>query len=324
VGGWLAGAYGPDMDGTARGITRLTSRDNGSLAVEPGWLIEADSPAFLAPSGADLVAALEGRGAIALVRAGERSLAAQITTGGAWPCHIGSYGETLVVANYFDGTLGVIDSELESVAVVEPPPGSGPHPSQGGPHAHATVRMAPGVVLSADLGADRIHVHRLADGVLTRTASIAVRAGFGPRDFLRAPGGQNTPLLYVLGEHGRSVIVSRWTGTTLEILSETALPGALEGDQASALGMHAGRLYAGLRGSNRVAVLRTEGETLEPLTSVSSEGAWPRHLVVDGPVMHVANQQSNSVASFSIDADGVPRPIAEPTFVASPTYLLAD
>jgi hypothetical protein len=41
-------------------------------------------------------------------------------------------------------------------------------------------------------------------------------------------------------------------------------------------------------------------------------------------VLHVANQLSNGVASFAIGADGIPSLIAEPTPVASPTYLLRD
>jgi hypothetical protein len=54
---------------------------------------------------------------------------------------------------------------------------------------------------------------------------------------------------------------------------------------------------------------------------VSCEGDWPRHHVVDGAFLHVANQLSNSIASFHIGSDGVPvyaGSIAAP----SPSFLL--
>ncbi|CAN5208409.1 hypothetical protein BH11ACT5_BH11ACT5_21750 [soil metagenome] len=43
----------------------------------------------------------------------------------------------------------------------------------------------------------------------------------------------------------------------------------------------------------------------------------------DGDVLHVANQVSNSIASFRLGSDGMPSLIAEPTAVPSPNYLLA-
>jgi 6-phosphogluconolactonase (cycloisomerase 2 family) len=298
------------MGGTAAGITRLESRANGSLEVVDGFLISAPSPAFLASADGELYAALEGEGAVLLVDGG------RFSSGGQWPCHIGVYEGCVVVANYFDGRLG-----LRSGQVVEPEPGRGPLAAQEGPHAHATAQIAPGVIVSADLGTDRLGVHALEGGVLTRLSSVPLRPGTGPRDLL-----VNGNLLYVLGEHGRTVTVAEWTGGSLEILDEVPLPGAVEGDQASALALGGGYLYAGLRGSNQVAVLAVsaDGTEIDGVTSVSSAGDWPRHLALDGRVLHVVNQRSNGVASFAIDAGGIPQLISEPTFVASPSYLLRD
>ncbi len=305
---WLVGAYGPDMGGTATGVSRLVSNADGSLAIDPTFEFPLESPAFLA-RGETLYAALEGRGEVAADEA-------RFSTGGQWPCHIGIYGDTVVVANYFDGTVTVLGGET-----IQPLPGSGPTPAQDGPHAHATVQIAPGVILSADLGADRIVIYSLEDGALIRTGSVALPPGTGPRDFL-----VNGEHLYVLGEHSRTITVARWSGSELAILNSVPLPGALDTDQASALGLGDGFLYAGLRGSNQVAVLAVsaDGSGLVGVTSVSSAGNWPRHLVVDGRVLHVANQLSNSVASFALGSDGIPRLIAEPTVTPSPTYLLAD
>ena len=306
---WLVGAYGPEMDGTAAGITKLQSRVDGSLEPVDGFLIEAPSPAFLARANGRLYAALEGEGVV-LVE-GER-----FSSGGGWPCHIGVYGDDVVVANYRDGHLALLTGQ-----VVEPEPGSGPFPRQSGPRAHSTAQLAPGVIAKADLGADRVDILSLADGVLTPQSTVPLPSGTGPRDLLVHEG-----VLYILGEYGLSVTIAEWIDGALVLLGEVPLPGAVEGDAAAALALGGGYLYAGLRGTNQIAVLSVaaDGRGLDGVASVSSEGNWPRHLVFDDGVVHVANQLSNSVASFAIGADGIPSLIAEPTFVASPTYLLRD
>ena len=306
---WLAGAYGPEMDGTAAGITQLQSRADGSLEPVDGFLIEAPSPAFLARANGRLYAALEGEGVVLVD--GER-----FSSGGGWPCHLAVYGDDVVVANYFDGHLALLSGQ-----VVEPEPGSGPYPRQSGPRAHSTALLAPGVIAKADLGADRIDILSLIDGVLTPLSTVGLPSGTGPRDLLINDG-----LLYILGEYGRNVTIAEWTGGALELLGAEDLPGAHEDDAAAALAIGGGYLYAGLRGTNQIAVLSVgaDGRSLAGVTSVSSAGNWPRHLVLDEGVLHVANQLSNDVASFAVGADGIPRLIAEPTPVASPTYLLRD
>ena len=306
----LVGAYGPDMDGSARGISRLRSKEDGSLEVVEGFLIEAPSPAFLARAGGTVLAALEGSQAVLEVGGDTWP------TGGTWPCHIGVYGDDVIVTNYFDGTIG-----LRSGQVLAPEPGSGPHAAQQGPHAHCTVEIEAGVILSADLGADRIVIHSLLDGVLARTGSLALRPGTAPRDLLVSGS-----LLYVLGEHGRTVTVAEWIDDALVLLDEVPLPGAAEGDQAAAIALANGFLYVGLRGSNQIAVLRTSGDgrELEGLGSIATGGDWPRHLVIDGEFLHVANQLSSTVTSFRIGAGGIPIPVGEPCATPSPTYLLLD
>lgn len=306
---WLVGAYGPEMDGTAAGITRLRSRADGSLEPVEGFLIEAPSPAFLARGNGRLYAALEGEGLI-LVE-GER-----FSSGGGWPCHIAVYGDDVVIANYFDGHLSLLSGQI-----VKPEPGSGPYPRQSGPRAHSTAQLAPGVIAKADLGADRVDILSLVDGVLTPLSTVPLPSGTGPRDLLLSDG-----VLYILGEYGRNVTTAEWIDGRLELLAATSLPGAHEDDAAAAIAIGGGYLYAGLRGTNQIAVLSVaaDGRSLEGVASVSSAGDWPRHLVLDGAVLHVANQLSSGVASFAVGVDGIPSLIAEPTPVASPTYLLRD
>ena len=307
---WLVGAYGPDMDGHARGVTKLRSRADGSLEPVDGFLIEAPSPAFLARAGDTLLAALEGQGAVLEVGG------ATWSSGGTWPCHIGVYGDDVIVANYFEGNLG-----LRTGQVVEPRPGAGPLPAQNGPHAHSTAEIAAGVIVSADLGTDRVGIHSLVDGVLTRTGSFTLRPGTGPRDLLVVGS-----LLYILGEHSCTVVVAEWGNGALVLLDEVAVSGAAEGDQAAALVLANGFLYALLRGSNQLATLRVsdDGRTLHGLGAVPTEGEWPRHLVRDGAFLHVANQLSSTVTTFAIGNGGFPVSVGQPCATPSPTYLLLD
>ena len=318
---WFIGGYGADMNGSAPGIVQLHSREDGSLALDESFSLPFVSPAFLAATRDTLYAALEGEGAVVAIDRSTHTVIGRAASGGTWPCHIGLYGDTVVVANYFDGALGVLQREPLALGDVLGSEGSGPHPAQDGPHAHASIELAPGVIVSADLGADRLLVHSLTDGALVRTGAFDLPAGTGPRDLALHPSG----LLYVLGEHGRTLLVLDWRDGELHFVDSIAVPGAEPSDQGAGIAISDdGLVYTLLRGSNRIGVIRPseDGRELEAIGSVSSEGDWPRHLALDGRVLHVVNQLSNSVASFRLGDDGLPVLIAPPTAVASPTYLL--
>jgi 6-phosphogluconolactonase len=103
------------------------------------------------------------------------------------------------------------------------------------------------------------------------------------------------------------------------------LPGAASGDTAAGLALSAdGRyLFAGLRGADRIATVGLDADAAYPVGWASSGGHWPRHLIVDGDFLHVANQLSNEIATFSIGADGTLEQVGEPVAVPSPTCLAA-
>jgi 6-phosphogluconolactonase (cycloisomerase 2 family) len=329
---FLVGAYTADMGGEALGIAALGTLPDGSLE-NLGLAAAADSPSYLAASGDLVYAAAEATGRIEVFRRRGRIDLEHVggaSSGGVAPCHVARYGDTVVAANYVDGRLGVLAAAggtLETVQVLDAS-GSGPHAAQDGPHAHATIALADGTVLSADLGADRVHVHsrvgaeRDGRGSLERTSSVELPEGTGPRDFLAAPSGY----LYVLGELGLTVLVLERTGDDFAVVASVVLPGAEPGDHAAALTISGdGRfVYAGLRGSNRISVLAVldGGRLLGAVTSIAAEGDWPRHHVIVGDVMHVAHERSSSVASFSIPENGIPALIGPPIRVFSPIFLL--
>lgn len=316
---YFVGSYTPDMGGTAAGISALGARPDGSLEYL-GTASVANSPSFLVAHGDLVYAAAESTGSVEVYRrvgGFALELLASADTGGSAPCHLARYGDTVVAACYGDGQLAVLSAEPLELLQTLDGAGSGPHRVQDGPHAHGTFALDATTIVSADLGTDELHVHTLADGLLTRTRSVPLPAGTGPRDFLRHPSG----LILLLGELSLTLIA---LDADLNIVGAVDLAGGEPGDHAAGLSTSAdGRyVYAGLRGSNRISIVEVADGALGAAGFVDAEGDWPRHHIVDGDLMHVAHQRSNSVASFRISENGIPRLISAPIRVPSPIFLL--
>ena len=97
----------------------------------------------------------------------------------------------------------------------------------------------------------------------------------------------------------------------------------IEGDHWAGLAIDdsGSRLYTGLRGSNRIAVV--DAATLSPIAAISCGGDWPRNLWLAGEMLYVANERSSTVTSFRVDpVTGIPSPVGSPEAVPTPTYLL--
>lgn len=332
---WVGG-YSAEMDGTATGIRVLRRLAEGRLD-DLGVAAPSTSPSFLARSGETLYAAGEsGASVSAFAVAGSRldPLGIRDAAGPA-PCSLAVIDDLLITASYGDGAVGVhrLDSRRVPGPVVQVIPGQrvsggvapGPREAQDGPHAHDVLSYDRGTVLTTDLGTDSVHVlARRADG-LTRVATVAVPAGSGPRDLWRHPSGA----VWVLAELSCELIVLVPADGTFTVVGRVPLPGAAAGDHAAGIAVDAlGRFaYIGLRGSNRVSVLRVprsdDAHAAAPaaVASVASGGDGPRHLVVAAGVLYVANQLSNGVASFRLRDDGIPELLCS-TAVPSPTFLL--
>ncbi|MES2095013.1 MAG: beta-propeller fold lactonase family protein [Actinomycetota bacterium] len=317
---WVGG-YTPTMGGTAAGISLLRLDGDGSL-LELLDTTRTSSPSYLATGAGGLLYATDEAGRIEAFRRGPglslKPLGGQPTSGG-FPCHVSVSSDRLFVSNYRDGSLDIFpltaDGGVGHRVGTLAGSGSGPNTAQDGPHAHSTLVIG-SAVLSADLGADRVHVHRIVRGMLVREASVALPPGTGPRD--------------LLAHAGRTILLSELGGTifTLDDRARIIAAGMIaedwvEGDHAAGLAVDArGRfLYTGLRGSNRIAVVRSSD--LSPVATVPCGGDWPRHVSVVGDVLLVANQLSSTITAFRIDsATGIPRPLGSPVDVASPTFLL--
>jgi 6-phosphogluconolactonase len=324
---WVGG-YTDDMTGSASGISVLGVAADGSLE-NHGLAIAADSPSFLTSSGDVVYAAGEGARTVAAYRVAGNELhfLGLQNTAGELPCALTVLGEreALAVACYGDGTVDVHpiapDGALGKTSQSLRGEGKVSRINGTGPHAHASLQIDASTVLTTDLGNDVIYVHSLEGDVLARTGSVAFPKGTGPRDLLLHPSG----LIWMLAELSHEVFVLKRDGNTFAILGSVPLPGAEEGDHAAAIALSSdGRFaYAGLRGSDQIAALSVtdDGATLTPIGSVWSGGGWPRHLVIDGDYLRVANQLTSTVVTFTLGKDGLPVQHSS-LAVPSPTYLL--
>ncbi|MGE3913356.1 MAG: lactonase family protein, partial [Chloroflexota bacterium] len=94
-------------------------------------------------------------------------LSVQSTHGGE-PCHLmtDTTGRWLMVANHENGTVAVFpvnpDGTLEPASDLQRHEGSGPGPSQQGPHAHFVAYDPPKQrILVCDKGIDKVMIYRL-------------------------------------------------------------------------------------------------------------------------------------------------------------------
>ncbi|CAN5367000.1 lactonase family protein [soil metagenome] len=328
---FLVGGYGADVDdGTGVGISWARSHADGRFEVV-GLAAETPSPSWITVDGDRVFAALEGSGEVAAfsVSRAASTLAPRGTasSGGSLPCSLAVAGDELLIANFLTGEVAVQSIGSGDVLLAGPPAqvfagaGGGPAAMQDAPHAHS-VLVVGDHALSVDLGSDRVYVHDWQDGALVRTDELPLAPGSGPRDLLALPDGR----VAVLTQISCELVLLEPMGSTYEIVQVLALPGATPvEDAAAALGLSVdGRhLYAGIRGSDRIAVIGLDADTAYAIGWVPCGGAHPRHLVVDGAVVHVCNQKSSTVTTFAIGDDGMLTSTGGPVSVPSPTCLAA-
>ncbi len=217
-------------------------------------------------------------------------------------------GEVTALPLLSDGSLGAVVSGQKHT-------GSGPHPRQTSPHAHA-VAVAPGgrYVLSSDMGADRIFVHRFdpATRALTPAATPfeASPPGTGPRHLVFHPGGN---FLYTNTELTADVRAYRWDakqGRLQFIESVSAYPAGYTGHERSSAEIGVSRdgrfLYVTLRGDqDSIVVYEVNNRTgaLKEIQRIASQGKSPRSFGIDptGRWMLITHDVSGSLNLFGID-----------------------
>ncbi|MBF4624206.1 beta-propeller fold lactonase family protein [Clavibacter sp. VKM Ac-2872] len=325
-----AGGYTADAGGSGVGITALTADPlTGEIAVV-GTAVETPSPSFLLAHGDMVYAVGEAADRVEAFRRGPGSSlqwAGGQPSGGSGPCHLHVVGDLLLTSHYGDGTIAVHpiagDGSLGAAVQLLAAEGSGPRPQQDGPHAHATLHVGGGIVLSADLGTDTVHVHALRAGRLDRIGALALPPGTGPRHMALLTSGR----VLLVGELDGTLHALEGTAGSWRVAASTpcaAEPDARDSAAEVRVSADERLAYVGLRGSERIAVVGiAEDGALAPVAAFDCGGRMPRHHVLVEERLHVANQASGTVASFRLDpATGLPTAGPDVIAVPSPTCLL--
>ncbi len=346
---------GTFTDGESRGIYRFALDPVSGEATRPVLAAASESPSFLAlhPGGRFLYAVTETddfggekTGAVSAFAidpsSGDLRPLNQQPSMGADPCHLvlDEAGRNLLVANYSGGNVAVLpvaeDGRLRAPSAVQAHAGSGPNRRrQEGPHAHG-LALAPDerFALVADLGADRVFVHRFEPAASTlepnAPPSAATEPGSGPRHVVFHPSGRH---VYAINELLSTVAVFRYEADSgvLELVQTiTTLPASFEGESWTAeiaVSPDGRFLYGSNRGHDSLAVFAVDAASgsLTPVGHVSTGGRTPRHFGIDttGRWLLAANQGSDTVVVFRIDtATGLPSAVGEPVRVPKPACLL--
>lgn len=190
--------------------------------------------------------------------------------------------------------------------------------------AHAAAFLPDGRVATTDLGFDLVRFWRVGASGLVLDHEIPLPFGVGPRHLFVHPSGH----LHVVTEFSCEVWTLRQApGGRWAVVS--AVPtGAVAGDTGAELAPSRDRafLYAGLRGSDTIAVLRVagEGERLQPVALVEAGVRTPRHHVVVRDTLLVAGQGSDEIVSLPVDErTGVPGRVRRRFETPCPQHLLS-
>jgi 6-phosphogluconolactonase len=337
--------------GRAEGI-QVFGLDPASGRLTPRSQIAEQDPSFLAfdPARRYLFACSEGlttdTGAVASFAidptTGALTQLSRQSTRGGEPCHLCTdrTGAFLIVANHENGSVAVFpigqDGRLGELSDFRQHAGSGPGPTQQGPHAHHVTFDPTGQrVLVTDKGIDQIVIYRLdlSTGKLVPNEPPfgRIHAGAAPRHLAFGKDGR---FAYVNGEADMTLAACSYdasTGTLTEIHSVSTLPaGASNSDWSTAeleVAPSGNFAYVSNRGHDSIASFAIDSGSgrLIPLGHVSTGGRTPRNFAIDptGRRLYAANQGSDTIVHFDIDQrTGQLTPDGEVTTVGAPVCVL--
>jgi 6-phosphogluconolactonase (cycloisomerase 2 family) len=327
------GSYTPDAGGKGTGIT-VWGEDLQPAAPTvalpgPSWLTpHPAAPVLFAVNELDE----GGVTALAIGPEGALDQISQQGSGGSLPCRldITADGRHLLCANYGSGSVAVFaikpDGTIGARTDLMWHAGSGPvRDRQEGPHAHQVV-VDGDQVTAVDLGTDSLYGYRLrADGTLATEWVTDCGAGTGPRHLAGPADGRRYCADELASTVSTYVPDPKAGGLRLvhRRLATLADPAGENYPSEIALSADGRFVYVGNRGNDSIATFAVDGDELVAVDEVPTGGAWPRHFAIDGDLMYVANERSDTVTLLRIDpATGVPRPTGERLDVPSPAFVL--
>ncbi|MGM9903227.1 6-phosphogluconolactonase [Enterococcus sp. 10A9_DIV0425] len=240
-----------------------------------------------------------------------------VTESGAPLCYVAVDEARQLVygANYHKGEVNVYrileDGGLEATDAVFHQEATGPHENQNHAHVHYTDLTPDQRLVVCDLGTDRVYTYDVDDqGKLTKVAELSVEPGTGPRHLVFHPS--NETVAYLFGELDSTVRVLSYdkeSGQFKELQKISTLPEDYQGENGGAairISNDGRFLYASNRGHNSIAVfsISEDGEKLESIQTISTEGDFPRDFALDSDNNYVvcANQNTDNLSLYKRDA----------------------
>jgi len=266
----------------------------------------------------------------------------QPTLGGE-PCHLccDPSGRWLLVANHEHGSVAVLpigaDGRLGPLSDLRQHEGSGPGPTQTGPHAHFVTFDPPGRhVLVADKGIDQIVVYQLdaAAGklVVNDPPFASLHAGAAPRHLAFHPSGR---YVYVNGEADMTIAAFSYDdrsgafSSELQVLSTLPEGASRDGCSTAEIAVEpSGQfVYVYNRGHDSIAIFRIDQARglLTAAGHVPTQGRTPRNFAIDpsGTYAYVGNQGSDTIVHFRLNRHtGQLAPTGGVTTVGAPVCIL--
>jgi 6-phosphogluconolactonase len=241
-----------------------------------------------------------------------------VSSRGNYPCFlsIDHSGNFALLANYGTGNVAVFpvnsDGSLKEACSMYQNSGNGPTLQQDSPHAHMIVPGPGQLIYSTDLGTDNIILYSLDHcGKLLLIKKIVLKAGSGPRHITIH---SNQKWLYVINELNGTIETFNLDKSTGDLSGFQIISTLPEGqiDFAGGSDIHispSGKyLYASNRANiNNIAIYKINQDSgeLQLHGHKPVSGTTPRNFVIDptGTFLLVANQDSNQVITFRIDAE---------------------
>ena len=261
------------------------------------------------------------------------------STQGMHPCYLALSPDEqhLAVANYSSGNVAVFGLDGSGAVQGEPRvlqhQGVGVNPErQEGPHAHWAEWSPESTFLYVvDLGLDQVMAYpfdqdtgELGDGF----TALKTTPGAGPRHMVFHPTQDR---IYLFNELSNEVVMANRAadGTLAPAQTISSLPEGFEGATQGAhiaINDQGTRLYVSNPGHDSIAVFGIAGDgTMQLLQHIATGGHWPRFFLLldEEGLLLVANQRSDNIVAFKIDAQGTLSRVGEPAVISQPTYLAA-
>jgi len=272
------------------------------------------SPTYLALSKAKnlySVTTVDDKGGVAAYDSSFNYLNA-VTEEGAPLCYVAVDNDRQLVygANYHKGEVNVYqilaDGSLKASDAIYHDEPTGPHENQDHAHAHYANLTPDKRLAVCDLGTDRVYTYDVSDaGKLTEVAVFEAPAGTGPRHLVFHP---NEKYAYLFGELASTVTVLSYDASTGKFTQENKISTIPEdyhdfnGGAAIRITSDGKFLYVSNRGHNSITVfaVKDNGENLEFVQNISTEGDFPRDFNLDPTEQFIVcgHQKSDHLSLF--------------------------